>query len=388
VVETLEYLIQQAADHPRHPRGSLYRELLRSQTFLLGVDQPLSDGSEVRVTRQSRDFAVWADRDPEMGGVWVPVFPARDDVGEYVRERRLRAPRGKEFVWMEHQPGEVFHLLRGVRYFAGLRLTLEPGIQIPIPWSLVRALGAGRAPEDAPELYELPVARLTIPEGVPIAYGRADLGGGEGEGKLLCLPAAGHFAAEDLRKLVRLDLGRAGVVWMVCRHFLQVLRYLQSLGGDPGAAAPEGAGHPPSAEGAGAGRKDIRPAGTGGTSDAAGAGRYLPDILRSLIGFEMYGEAESLCDWLARKGDEAFAWVCQAVILGKTGRLRECAEFCRKAAAKYPAELSFRVNGVRALAALGQAEEARKSAVEALKDFPGDEALTALLKGFGAAGSE
>jgi hypothetical protein len=347
VVETLEYLIQQAADHPRHPRGSLYRELLRSQTFLLCVDQPLPDGSEVRVTSKARDFAVWADRDPEMGGVWVPVFPARDDVGEFVRTRRLRAPRGKEFVWMEHQPGEVFRLLRGVRYFAGLRLTLEPGTQVPVPWSLVRSLGTGRVPDDAPELYELPVTRLTIPEGVPIAYGRADLGGREGEGKLLCLPAAGHFSAEDLRKLVRLDLGRNGVVWMVCRHFLQVLRYLQSL---------------------------------------SGSGRHVQDILRSLIGFEMYGEAESLCDWLAHKGDEAFAWVCQAAILGKTGRLRECAEFCRKAATKYPAEVAFRVGGVRALVAQGKAEEARKFAVEALKHFPGDEALLALLRELGEAG--
>jgi hypothetical protein len=382
VVETLEYLIQQAADHPRHPRGSLYRELLRSQTFLLGVDQPLPDGPEVRVSRKARDFAVWADRDPEMGGVWVPVFPARDDVGEYVRGRRLQAPRGKEFVWMEHQPGEVFRLLRGVRYFAGLRLTLEPGTQVPVPWSLVRSLCEGRVPEDAPELYELPVARLAIPEGVPIAYGRADLGASEGEGKLLCLPVAGHFAAEDMRKLVRLDLGRNGVVWMVCRHFLQVLRYLQSLG--------EGAGGK-EIRPAGATRKEASPADgasdtVGGTSDAAGAGRYLQDILRSQIGFEMYGEAESLCDWLARKGDEAFAWVCQAAILGKTGRLAECAEFCRKAAAKYPAELSFRANGVRALVALGRTEEARKFAAESLKDFPGDAALAALLKGLGDEG--
>jgi len=353
-VETLEYLIQQAADHPRHPRGSLYRELLRSQTFLLGVDQPLPGGSQVRVNLKAQDFAVWADRDPEMGGVWVPVFPARDNVGEFVRARRLRAPGGKEFVWMEHQPGEVFRLLRGVRYFAGLRLTLEAGSQVPVPWTLVRSLGDGRVPDDAPELYELPVARLAIPEGVPIAYGRADLGGREGEGRLLCLPSAGHFAAEDLRKLVRLDLGRNGVVWMVCRHFLQVLRYLQSLGG----------GRPPAAE-------------EGGTAI------YLRDILRSLIGFEMYGEAESLCDWLARKGDEAFAWSCQAAIFAKTGRLRECAEFCRKAAAKYPAELSFRVEGARALAAQGQAEEARKFAVAALKDFPGDDALSALLQGLG-----
>jgi len=356
VVETLEYLIQQAADRPQKPRAGLYKELLRSQTFLLCVDDPLPDGPEVRVTRQARDFSVWADRDPEMGGVWVPVFPARDDVGGYVRGRSLRPPKGKEFVWMEHQPGEVFKLLRGVRYFAGLRLILDPATQVPVPWTAVRSLCAGRVPPDAPELYELPVSRLAIPEGVRIAYGQVALGAQEGEGKLLSLPEAGAFAAEDLRKLVKLDLGSHGVVWMVCRHFLQVLRYLQSLGKGPKEALREGEAPP----------RD-----------------YLQDILRSLIGFEMYGEAESLCDWVARKGDEAFAWVCEAVILGKTGRLRECADLCRKAAAKYPEERSFRVNGARALAALKETAAARAFAAEGLGKFPDDEALAALLKELG-----
>ena len=342
MVEALEHLIQQAADHPKHTRAGLYKELLRSQTFLLCVDQPLKSVSEVRVTRSPQDFSVWADRDAEMGGVWVPVFPARDEVGEFVRSRRLRPPKGKEFLWMEHQPGQVFGLMRGVRHFAGLRLYLDAKTQVPVPWSLVRILSSGGVPPDATELYELPVARLVIPEGVRIAYGRVELGGGEGEGKLLCLPAAGHFGSEDMRKLVRLDLGKNGVVWMVCRHFLQVLRYVQAADGE--------------------------------------TGRYVEDILRSLIGFEMYGEAEALCEWLARKGNEAFAWVCQAVVFGKTGRLAECAAFCRKAAAKYPQERSLRINGARALAALGKADEAREFVREGLQALPDDPALLSLLK--------
>ena len=346
MVETLEYLIQQAADHPRHARGGLYRELLRSQTFLLCVDQPLPDATEVRVSRKARDFAVWADRDPEMGGVWVPVFPARDDVGEFVRSRQLRAPRGKEFVWMEHRPGEAFRILRAVRYFAGLRLTLDPQIQVPVPWTLVRSLAEGRVPSDSPELYELPVSRLAIPEGSRVAYGRVQLGGQEGEGRLLCLPEAGHFSAEDLRKLVRLDLGRHGVVWMVCRHFLQVLRYLRNNGGS----------------------EELET-------------RCVQDILRSLIGFEMYGEAEALCDWLARKGGEAFAWICLGAILARTGRAAECVELCRKAAAKYPQERSFRLNGARSLAALGRTQEAREFVTSGLKDLPDDTALREVLRG-------
>jgi len=338
----LEYLIQQAADYPRHSRASLYKELLRSQTFLLCVDAPLEKAEDVRVTRSPRDFAVWADRDQEMGGVWVPVFPARDEVGEFVNLRGLKPPKGKDFVWMEHQPGEVFRLLRGVRYFAGIRLYLDKNTQIPLGWSLVRSLCDGNVPSDEPERYELPISQLLIPEGVRIAYGRIRLGPDEGEGKLLCLPAAGHFNAEDMRKVVRLDMGKHGVVWMVCRHFLQVLRYLQAA------------------------KKD--------------SGRYVEDILRALIGFEMYGEAEALCEWLAHKGNEAFAWVCQAAIYGKTGRLSECAALCRKAAAKYPKEKSFRVNGARALAAMDLCEEARAFVRRGLEAFPEEPALLALLK--------
>jgi hypothetical protein len=135
MVETLEYLIQQAADHPRHSRAALFKELLRSQTFLLCVDQPIKGASEVRVSQGAQDFAVWADRDPEMGGVWVPIFPARDEVKDFVRARRLRAPKGKDFLWMENQPGEVFRIVRLVRHFAGLRLYLDAKTGVPVPWS-------------------------------------------------------------------------------------------------------------------------------------------------------------------------------------------------------------------------------------------------------------
>jgi hypothetical protein len=341
VVETLEYFIQQASDHPRHSRTALYKELLRSQTFMLCVDSPLQEQEEVRVTSQPQDFAIWADRDEELGGVWVPVFPARDTVGEFVNTRHLVPPKGKDFLWMEHKAGEVFRLMQSVHYFAGIRLYMDRNTSLPVPWSVVRMLGAGRIPADIPERYELPVARLAIPEGSRIAYGRIPLDA-KSEGKLLCLPAAGRFGAEDMRKLVRLDLGAHGVVWMACRHFLQVLRYLQTRGGD--------------------------------------AGRYVEDILRSMIGFEMYGEAEALCEWLARKDNEAFAWVCRAAIYGKTGRFLECAEFCREAAAKYPEERSFRINGARAWASLGKADEARAFAQDGLGAFPEDPALLELIK--------
>ena len=344
MIETLEHLISRAAEHPRAPRGPLYKELLRSETFLLCVDQPLKSADEVRTTRGARDFAVWADRDAELGGVWVPLFPAKDDVEAFVRSRGLRPPRGKEFLWMEHPPREVFRILRGVRYFAGVRLYLNEGTQVPVAWSLVRELSEGRLPSQEPERYEIPVSRLVIPEGTRIAYGRIALGGGEGEGKLLCLPAAGHFNAEDMRKLVRLDLGSHGIAWMACRHFLQVLRYLHA------------------------------------EASARAAADYVQDILRAFMGFEMYGEAEVLCEWLARRGDEAFAWLCQAVVYDRIGRYAECASLCRQGAAKYPKEKAFYINGARALAALKKMDEARDFAREGLKAFPEDKDFLEILK--------
>ncbi len=344
MIEALEHLIAQAVEHPQAPRGPLYKELLRSETFLLCVDEPLKNAEEVRTTHGPRDFAVWADRDAELGGVWVPLFPAKDDVEAFVRSRGLKPPHGKEFLWMEHPPREVFHLLRGVRYFAGVRLYLDEATQVPVSWSVVRELSQGRLPAQEPERYEIPVARLVIPEGSHISYGRVALGGPEGEGKLLCLPEAGHFSAEDMRKLVRLDLASHGVVWMACRHFLQVLRYLHK--DESGEAAVD----------------------------------YVQDILRAFMGFEMYGEAEALCGWLAHKGDEAFAWLCLAAVYGRTDRFAECVALCRKGIAKYPKEKAFFLNGARALAAAKKKDEAKAFAEEGLKAFPEDEALQGFLR--------
>ena len=83
--------------NPRLPRTALYKELLRSETYLLTVDAPLEDGEVKRVTKSDASFPVWADKDPELGGVWVPVFPARDRVRDFVAARKLKTPKGQEF---------------------------------------------------------------------------------------------------------------------------------------------------------------------------------------------------------------------------------------------------------------------------------------------------
>ena len=240
---------------------------------------------------------------------------------------------------MGHLPGQVFNLLRGVRRFAGIRLFLDPGMSVSIPWTEVRALSEGKIVDEGPKRYELPLERLVIPAGVRLSFGKMKPWAGEEKPVLLLMPAAGKFSPEDLRRLVRLPLGEKHA-WMPVRHFLQMMRRLQTLGG-------EGA-------------------------------RYLEDLFASLLSFEMYGEAEALCEWFEHRGHEAYAWVGLSAIYGRCGRMDECAELCVRALAKYPEERSFHINGIRALAALGRAEEAASYAAAAMRRFPGDAVLAGL----------
>jgi hypothetical protein len=339
MVENLEHLIRRAAVNPRMPRTALYKELLRSETYLLTVDQPLAEGEVKRVTKSDSSFPVWADKDPELGGVWVPVFPARDRVRDFVAARKLKTPKGKEFLWMGHMPGQVFSLLRGVPRFAGIRLFLDPGMSVTVPWNEVRALSEGKIADEGPRRYELPLERLVIPAGARLSFGKMKPWPGEEKPVLILMPDAGKFSPEDLRRVVRLPLADKHA-WMPVRHFLQMLRRLQALGGE---------------------------------ND-----RYLEDLFASLLAFEMYGEAEALCEWFQHRGHEAYAWVGLSAIYGRCGRMDECAAVCLRGLEKYPAERSFHVNGIRALAAVGRNDEAARRADEAVRRFPGDEVLAAL----------
>lgn len=340
MVENLEHLIRRAFVDPVRSRTALFKELLRSETYLLTVDEPLKDGEMKRVAAPDSSFPVWADKDPELGGVWVPVFPARDRVRDFVAARRLKTPRGKEFLWMGHMPGQVFGLLRGVARFAGIRLFLEPGVSIAVPWTEVRALAEGKIADEGPKRFELPFERLVIPAGARLSFGRLKPMPGEEKPSLLLMPDAGRFAPEDLRRLVRLPLAGGRHAWTPCRHFLQILRKVKAAD--------------------------------------AGADRYLEDLFASLLAFEMYGEAEALCEWFEHRGHEAYAWVGLSAIYGRCGRMEECAALCRRGAAKYPQERSFHVNGIRALTSLGRTAEAARFAAAAVAQFPGDKVLTEL----------
>ena len=343
MVENLEHLLRRAARDPRASRAALYKELLRSETYLLTVDAPLLSGETKRVTRADASFPVWADKDAELGGVWVPVFPARDRVREFVAARGLAAPKGKEFLWMGHMPGQVFALVRGVRRFAGLKLYLDRDSAVEVSWPEARALAEGRMPADGPTCRELPLERLVIPAGARLSFGKLKPWEGEEKPILLTMPEAGKFRPEDVRRLVRLPLGEGRHAWTPCRHFLQILHRLKALGVDD-------------------------------------TGRFFESLLTSQLAFEMYGEAEALCEWLAVRGHEAYAWLGLTAIYGRTGRLEDCAALCRRATAKYPGERSFHVNGLRALLALGRRDEAGRRVEAALLQFPEDETLAAIGK--------
>lgn len=341
MVETLEHLLRRAARDPRASRAPLYKELLRSHTYLLTVDAPMKKNEVRRTTSADASFPIWADKDLELGGVWVPVFPARDRVRDFIAARGLRAPKSKEFLWMGHLPGQVFRLMRGVQRFAGLRLFLEPDCSVDISWPEVRDLSEGNLPKDTPSRHELPLDRLVIPAGARLSFGKLHAWTGEAKPLLLSMPAAGKFRPEDLRRMVKLPLDNGRHAWTPVRHFFQILRHLKLL-------------------------------------NSAGTDRYVDHLLTSLLSFEMYGESEALCEWLAARGFEEYAWLGLSAVYGRSGRLEECATLCNRAVARYPAEKTFHINGLRALVSLGRKDEAARFSDNAMKLFPEDELLAQL----------
>ncbi|MBI4676899.1 MAG: hypothetical protein HY748_04890 [Elusimicrobia bacterium] len=335
MVETLEFLIRQAAESPRQDRKALFKELLRSEVFLLNIGAPVAEARTVRLAADSDPFMVWADKDPELGGAWVPVFAARDTVSDFVLARGLEAPQAQAFLWMGFESPQIFGLLLGVECFAGVKLFVAPSCFVSLGWTEVKALSARRVPQ-APERYDGPTVKLDLPPGLKVACGRLE----DTQDKILCIPEAGHFRAEDVRKLVRFDIGE-NEGWMPCRHFLQVLRYLWGKG-------------------------------------AQDSGQYHDNLLESLIGFEMYGEAESLCRWLGPNRNEEHAWKRLAHILSRTGRLKECASLCERGIEKYPDERFFPACGAKALLDAGLKDEARRMIAAGLERFHGDEDLEEL----------
>ena len=58
MVETLEHFIRQATEHPRQSRAHLYKELLRSDTYLLTLDDPIKEEQTTRVSKANDTFPI------------------------------------------------------------------------------------------------------------------------------------------------------------------------------------------------------------------------------------------------------------------------------------------------------------------------------------------
>ena len=207
---------------------------------------------------QSAGLSVWAEGDPELDGVWVPVFTSKERASEYVLRRGLHRVETGQFQWVRHEPGQVYSLLQGVTCFAGIYLNPEGEGGVRVEWPEVNALSEGRIPAEIPVLRELPIDECVLPEGVQCRVGRLDRRVFGFDGKQVIFPSAGRLELQDFRSLVRLNLNDDDLAWAPCRHFAAVLR---------GALD---AAHPPEPE-----REEL--------------------LMSSLIQFEMYGEAEAAC---------------------------------------------------------------------------------------------
>lgn len=343
---TWDHLVRQAKLEPAARREPMYRQLLSKPTYVVHVG-PAGRPEMEMTSDPGEEFSVWADQDPAFGGVWIPLFSSPEAVARYVESRRLKPPKGQEFYWMAHQPGRVFGLVESIDCFAGIRL--DPGMDsgVSILWSEANALSEGRVPPEAPFRFELPVPELRLPKSAKVAISPMDKELTGNEGQQAIFPDIGEPELEDLRALVALKIGPEHedgdeVAWAPCRHFALALK--------------------------------------GWLENERSGGQYGEALIRSLMGFEMYGEAEALCGWLGeQEGNEAFAWVFLTAIYGRTGRLESCAELCEKGMDKYKKERAFYLNQARAYAQLDDRDAAQKSARRGLAQFPGDAALARFL---------
>ncbi len=344
---TWEHLIRQARLSPSSGRENLYRQLLSRPTYVIHVGPSGRPDTEIR-SMGGTEFSLWADQDPAFGGVWVPVFSSPERVAQYVQARSVEAPAGQELYWMAHEAGKVYDLLETIDCFAGIRL--DPGTDngVTILWPEVNALSEGRVPPEAPFRFELPLSELRLPKEAKISLAPMDLQLTGSDGQQAIFPDVGEPEPEELRSLVALRVGPESeesedMAWAPCRHFaLALKRWLESEKGK--------------------------------------AGAYADALVRSLIAFEMYGEAEALCLWLGEQdGNEAFSWIFLSAIYGRTGRLDSCAKLCEKGMHKYKKERAFYLNQARAYAQLDDRMAAQESARRGLAQFPGDAALKRFL---------
>ena len=146
MLEILEHLISQEAQHPQQFRKALYRELLSSEVYLLTLGEPIEDG--LSTLRKSTDFLLWAEQKAP-GEFRVPVFPSSDSVASFISSHHLKAPAGKEFLWMSQNPQKALAPLLELNGFLGLNLYLAENESVAVSQEETKLLAKGIIPCNA-----------------------------------------------------------------------------------------------------------------------------------------------------------------------------------------------------------------------------------------------
>lgn len=319
----LSALSEAARRRPLGPRRRFYEALKSASVTVLAAEGAAEDSLEV-----------WADKDPVLGGLWIPVFSqkaAAESFGETMKrqaERPLKAVSGPA--------GELFGAILEVPRFSGVKVDPNARSSARLERAEVSSLAAGAVPPEAPSLYTLGGVRVSLPDGIPCRFGEADPSFGP-PGRRALFPAAPGLALQDFRSLVELDLSGT-VAWVPCRNFVAAL-----------ASAPCEKGR----------RSEVD-----------------ETLMEALVSFGMLGEAEALCEKVGAEAERS-AWAAGHLgrILRRSGRLNDCIAHCRASIPRYPDESRLHRALTLALAELEELEAAREAARAGLARFPDDAAL-------------
>lgn len=320
----LSLLTDAARRHPLAPRKELHTLLRAAQVTVLTASTEAEAGR----------LDVWADRDPVLGGVWVPVFTDSARAEAFLGD--VSTPDGRTLRCASGLAHELFSALLEVPRFGGVRLDPQQSGAARLERREVSVLADGLLPEEAPSLHALQGAPMALPEGIPCRFGEADPSYGP-SGRRAVFPTVPGLTLHDFRSLVELDLG-GSPAWVPCRNLVSALRKALDSAEDPAALEES--------------------------------------LVEALVGFGMYGEAEALLAHLL-EGEGRRHWALGHLgrVLRRAGRLKECVQHCEAALDEAPDESRLYRSLTLAHAELEEMSEARDAARRGLAHFPEDPTL-------------
>ncbi len=326
----LSRLCDEARRRPLASRARLHAGLRGAKVTVIGVskgdDAPADGGLEV-----------WADRDPVLGGVWVPVFT--DPTASEAFAERAKRPPDRTLRPATGNAVELFSSLLEVPCFAGVRLDPEGAVSTRLERGDVCALSDKLIPEEAPVLHALAGPAVELPAGIACRFGEPEPGYGP-QGRRAVFPEAPGLVLQDFRSLVELELG-GEPAWAPCRNYASALAAARL---PPGERA-----------------------------------RLDEALIEALVAFGMYGEAEALCGKaLEDGGRRRWALGHRGRVLRRAGRLFECVDFCKEALAECPEEARLYRSLALAYAELEDMAAARAAARRGLAHHPEDATLRRL----------